>query len=95
MRMLERTEQPSQEQLCRECFEVQPDLNCRYREVLAEIVEEVNAPLTIKQLLAENAEGYRERGLNASKEVKDAYDIATTMGCPNLTTTELPNIPGL
>lgn len=41
--MLERNEQPSQEQLCGECIATQPDLNCRYRESLAESVARVPA----------------------------------------------------
>lgn len=99
MRMLERIES-SQEQLCRECYEIQPNQNCWYRETLAEIAKEVQ-PLspfenpTIERVIAEIEQDPLERGLEANNRMIITYDEASQMGCPNLITTEFPNTPGL
>lgn len=90
--MLNRIES-SQEQLCRECVLTQPDQNCWYRETLAEIAEEVSlsGTQTVKKVLAQ----FEQDPLEANRRMIIAYGEAVKMECPNITTTEFPNIPGL
>lgn len=87
-------------ELCKECYEVQPNQNCWYQETLLEIAAEVQ-PLppsknpSIERVIAEIEQHQLDRGLEANRRMISADKVAAEMNCPIINEILFPNIPGL